>query len=456
MATSNIPRGIQVVHWNTKEGQKTAYRVRITRKDFKGIRSKAFDSLDEAKEYLALSKTIQGKKLIYSVEQSEEERYRLDQEYRNDYSFEHFVKMYIRDYIDTKPRETELQKRNYASILAFYNTIVNTSILDRSLTYQDKVEMGIGNPEDPVYKFFGKFQIHKITPIDINNYIRTRKKLGLKPISIQREITHISNVFNKAKYFSEQDFIVELRNPTREYDRDLLKNNSLKREGILDDETLEKVFKALKDYSNQQLFEIVNLSLLTSMRRSEVVTLKKSQVKENYIQLIHTKSGKPRKVYLTAQAQEFIKTLATKNDEGNFFTYTIMGVDRVFREVMKRNNLFPLVKFHDFRKTAISRTLSRADDNSLLVANILGFSSVRRFHANHVSTRLMSTDTQVGALRTFGHDNPDVTNQHYFSPILDNVNKIKKLNQLKEKQQAGSISDEEKNELLQLLLELTS
>lgn len=456
MATSNIPRGIQVVHWNTKEGQKTAYRVRITRKDFKGIRSKAFDNLDEAKEYLALSKTIQGKKLIYSVEQSEEERYRLDQEYRNDYSFEHFVKMYIRDYIDTKPRETELQKRNYASILAFYNTIVNTSILDRSLTYQDKVEMGIGNPEDPVYKFFGKFQIHKITPIDINNYIRTRKKLGLKPISIQREITHISNVFNKAKYFSEQDFIVELRNPTREYDRDLLKNNSLKREGILDDETLEKVFKALKDYSNQQLFEIVNLSLLTSMRRSEVVTLKKSQVKENYIQLIHTKSGKPRKVYLTAQTQEFIKTLTTKNDEGNFFTYTIMGVDRVFREVMKRNNLFPQVKFHDFRKTAISRTLSRADDNSLLVANILGFSSVRRFHANHVSTRLMSTDTQVGALRTFGHDNPDVTNQHYFSPILDNVNKIKKLNQLKEKQQAGSISDEEKNELLQLLLELTS
>ena len=364
--------------------------------------------------------------------------------------------MYLRDYIDTKPRETELQKRNYASILAFYSTIVNTSILDRSLSYQDKVEMGIGNPEDPVYKFFGKFQIHKITPIDINNYIRTRKKMGLKPISIQREITHISNVFNKAKYFSEQDFIVELRNPTREYDRDLLKNNSLKREGILDDETLEKVFKALKDYSNQQLFEIVNLSLLTSMRRSEVVTLKKSQVKENYIQLIHTKSGKPRKVYLTAQAQDFIKTLTTKNDEGNFFTYTIMGVDRVFREVMKRNNLFPLVKFHDFRKTAISKTLSRADDNSLLVANILGFSSVRRFHANHVSTRLMSTDTQQGALRTFGHDNPDVTNQHYFSPILDNVNKIKKLNQLKEKQQAGSISNEEKNELLQLLLELTS
>ncbi|QOK92549.1 hypothetical protein HF908_14355 [Ralstonia pseudosolanacearum] len=226
-------------------------------------------------------------------------------------------------YIDIKPRETELQKRNHASILAFYKTILNTSILDRSLTYQDKVEMGIGDPEDPVYKYFGKFLIHKITPIDINNYIKSRKRMGLKPISIQREITHISNVFSKAKYFSELDFIVELRNPCRDYDRDLLKNNSLKREGILDDDLLKQTFKALKEYSNLELYEVAYLSLLTSMRRSEVVTLKQEQVKENYIQLTHTKSGKPRKVYLSAQAQGFIKTLNPRTKEGNYFTYTI-------------------------------------------------------------------------------------------------------------------------------------
>ena len=43
--------------------------------------------------------------------------------------------------------------------------------------------------------------------------------------------------------------------------------------------------------------------------KSEVITLKQEQVKENYIQLIHTKSGKPRKVYLTKEAQEFLTTL---------------------------------------------------------------------------------------------------------------------------------------------------
>ena len=68
----------------------------------------------------------------------------------------------------------------------------------------------------------------------------------------------------------------------------------------------------------------------------------------------------------------------------------------------------------------------------------------------------MSTDTQQGALRTFGHDNPDITNKHYFSPIMDDVNNIKRLNQLKEKQKEATISNEEKEELLKLLLEMTT
>lgn len=452
--TTATPRGIQEISWTLKDGTvKSAYRVRITRKNFKGQRSRVFDNLNEAKEYLALSKTVQGKKLIYSIEQTEEEKYRADKENRNDFSFEHFVKLYIRDYIDTKPRETELQKRNHASTVAFFNIILGTSILDRSLTYQEKVDMGIGDPEDPVYKFFGAYDIRRITPIDINNYIKSRKRLGLKPISIQREITQISNVFNKAKYFSELDSIVELRNPCREYDRDLLKNNSLKREGFISDQMLEKIFTAFKQYSNPELHQICNLSLLTSMRRSEVITLTKDQVKENYIQLIHTKSGKPRKVYLTKEAQEYIATLKPKNDKGNLFTYTIMGFDRIFHAQVKKHG-FDL-RFHDFRKTAISRTLSKANDNSLLVANILGFSSVRKFDELHVRTRLMSTDTQQGALRTFGHDNPDITNRHYFSPVMDDVNNIKRLNQLKEKQKQSTISSEEKEELLRLLLEIT-
>ena len=190
------------------------------------------------------------------------------------------------------------------------------------------------------------------------------------------------------------------------------------------------------------------------MRRSEVITLKQEQVQENYIQLIHTKSGKPRKVYLTKEAQEFLATLKPKTKDGRFFTYTITGFDRIFRAQVLRLKLD--LKFHDFRKTSISRTLSKADGNSLLVANILGFSSVRKFDELHVRSRLMTADTQLGALRTFGHDNPDITNKHYLTPILDDVNNIKRLKQLKEKQQKQIITQTEKDELLELLIQLSN
>lgn len=453
MASTPLPKGITLITWNTKEGEKSAYRVRITRKDFKGQRSKVFDDLKEAKEYLALSKTVRGKKLIYSVEETEEEKYRLDKENSNNYSFEYFAKMYIRDYIETKPRETELQKRNYAHSMAFLNIILRTSILDRSITYENKLEMGIDDPDTPIYKFFGKYDIRKITPIDINNYIRTRKKLGLKPISIQREITFISNIFNKAKYFN--DGLEGLRIPTRDYDRDLLKNTSLKREGLLSDEILEKVFSILKDYHNKEMYEIAYLSYLTSMRRSEVITLKQEQVKDNFIQLIHTKSGKPRKVYLSAQAQEFLKKLKPRKNDGSFFTYTILGFDRVFRELIKTRNKLD-VKFHDFRKTCISKILNKSNDNTLLVANILGFASARKFNELHVKGRLLSTDTQYGAMQTFGHDNIEITHKHYMSVDVSEVDKLKRIELLKQKKQSLQITTEEQEELLELLLSMTS
>ena len=281
MASSPV-RGIQEIQWTRKDGTVgTAYRVRITRKDFKGQRSKVFDNFNEAKEYLTLSKTVRGKRLIYSVEQTEEEKYKLDNENRNNFTFEHFTRLYIRDYIETKPSTTELQRRSKANIISFFNTILRTSILDRTSTYQEKEELGIGDPDNPIYKFFGTYDIRKINPIDINNYIRTRKRMGMKPISIQREITQISNVFNKVKYFSE--FLEGLKNPCRDYDRDLIKNNSLKRERFLSDEEIKFIFDDFKNYSNPELYQICNLSLITSMRRSEVITLKQEQVKENYI-----------------------------------------------------------------------------------------------------------------------------------------------------------------------------
>ena len=155
------------------------------------------------------------------------------------------------------------------------------------------------------------------------------------------------------------------------------------------------------------------------------------------------------------QAQEFLKTLKPRKSDGSLFTYTILGFDRVFRELVKTRNHLD-VKFHDFRKTCISKILNKSNDNTLLVANILGFASARKFNELHVKNRLLSTDTQYGAMRTFGHDNIEITHKHYMSVDMSEVDKLKRIDLLKQKKQSEPLATEEQEELLELLLSMTS
>ena len=57
---STLPRGVQQVTYKDS----LYFRVRISRKNFKA--DKYFKNLEEAKEFLALSKAKKGKELIYS------------------------------------------------------------------------------------------------------------------------------------------------------------------------------------------------------------------------------------------------------------------------------------------------------------------------------------------------------------------------------------------------------
>jgi integrase len=149
------------------------------------------------------------------------------------------------------------------------------------------------------------------------------------------------------------------------------------------------------------------MSLLTACRRSEIVNLEWSQIKENYIQLIHTKSGRPRKVYLTLQAKELLKTIEKKQER--LFTYTLAGFDGSFVKFMKNNNLSH-IHFHDFRRESISRFIEQiGSDNSILITEILGFANVKRFEENHITNSSVSISTEEDLLKSIGHSNKQTT-----------------------------------------------
>lgn len=405
---STLPRGIQVA----RRPSGLYYRVVVKRKDYKA--DKYFKDLAEAKEFLALSKAKKGKELIYSITEKEKDERTNDDK---NFSFGYFVDLYIEDYINSKKIETELQKRNRTNKLSFLRTIKNCSVLDRRITFEEKEILGIDVETDKkVYRKFGGLDIRFIKAIDINNYIKARLKF-IKPISVAREVTYISNVFNKLQYFNED--LADLQNPTRNYDKDLLQNTITKREKIISEDEEKRFFEVLQSKENKELYKIAKVSILTAMRRSEILTLAPEQIKENFIQLTHTKSGKPRKVYLTKEAKDYIKTLTPFSNE-KYFKYTISGFDRVFREVMFKANLNN-IHFHDLRRTNISRLLTRlGGDNTILAAEILGFSSMRKFEELHGNEIPKEPKTQFQAMQSFGHSSAQITKGYYnivFKPL---------------------------------------
>ncbi|MBH9720243.1 site-specific integrase [Burkholderia contaminans] len=468
---SKLPRGIRLAQWLNKDGSTTTkYRVEITRKDWKGKRNNLFDTLNEAKAFLIMSKDKKGQAFIYQIDDEEEElkrkeREKLEQtEYNSsDYSFGYFAKKYLDNYVFNEVADTELKRRNQAMKKAFITKICSISIEDRHITKEEKERDGIEHVET-VYRYFKALDVRtEIDHIDINNYIKVRlkgdkKNRAIKPVSVVRELTFISNVFNKLIHFDTK--LKDVRNPIKDYDKSLLRNVINVRKRILNEEEELKFFEVINGYSNPQLANICKLSLLTSMRRSEIVYLRKDQIKDNYtyLHLPITKSGKFRDVYLDETAKQFLKNLepAKKAKDGRFFTYSIMGFGKVFAELMEKNGLKD-THFYDLRRTKISRMLSiGGDSNTILIAKILGFQSVRKFEEIHLTDKHKGLNSQSGMLSSFGHGNIDTNFKHYFNLHLDGVKKLNRLKILKEKKQNNIINQEEESELLSLLLELTS
>jgi hypothetical protein len=72
MASKGIPRGIQIIEWQSDGKTKVGYRVRISRKDFKA--DKVFDDLAQAINFLNASKSVEGKRVLTKKEEEEKKK----------------------------------------------------------------------------------------------------------------------------------------------------------------------------------------------------------------------------------------------------------------------------------------------------------------------------------------------------------------------------------------------
>jgi len=155
---------------------------------------------------------------------------------------------------------------------------------------------------------FGEKLLSQISYLDLETYRNQRKATparGSKPrkdASVNREMALLGHMLNKAV---EWDMLEA--SPFKKGKRLMLKENN-HRLRFLTNEEIEALLKACSPH----LRPIVEVALLTGMRRGELLGLKWDQIRNGFIYLTETKSGKARQIPINDRLAEVFKEVRHK------------------------------------------------------------------------------------------------------------------------------------------------
>jgi integrase len=409
---SELPRGITRFSYKLKDGTTVEkLRVQIKRKGLNINKVFNLDQLQEAIELVNTTRSVTGTEQILLIQQQQKKQQEIIRDYITKPPFSYFANEYIKHYLNQIFDGTDLTKRNLHAKQSLIKVLINTPIdivddfKDGAILTQLKTKKTIN---------FGDLKPDEIKPYHINLLLKYHIALGKKSSTLTAYISAFNNIFKKIRHIDPS--YENLSNPTLNYDKDLLKvNRGEKIEFRLTEEQREELLKHLENYKNRDFERIIKIALFTAMRYSEVFYLRKNQIdlENEIINLPKTKTGK-RKVYLTRECSEFIKTFIDDVKDELFTSYTFSGFKKSFTGFVDRYLSFNL-KLHFLRKEAISHFVEKANtDNSLLIAEILGF-GVRTIEKRLNEFEKPNISSQKGVLKSIGHTSPNITQKHYFS-----------------------------------------
>jgi integrase len=209
---------------------------------------------------------------------------------------------------------------------------------------------------------FGDRKLSQITYLDLETYRNKRKATptwGTKPrtdASVNREMALISHMLNKAAEWG----LLE-NSPFKKGKRLMLKENN-HRLRFLTESEIEALLKAcddLKTYS-PHLSPIVETALLTGMRRGELLSLKWEQIRNGFIYLTETKSGKARQIPINDRLAGVLRGVRQGNQLKSPYVFCdsqgrrFYQVRRSFTSVCRRAGI-EAFRFHDLRHTFASQ-----------------------------------------------------------------------------------------------------
>jgi integrase len=221
---------------------------------------------------------------------------------------------------------------------------------------------------------FGTRRLSEITYLDLETYRNRRRATPTragKPrtdATVNREMTTLRHMLNKAVEWGMLE-----HNPFNKGSRLMLKENN-HRLRFLSELEIEALLKACDDLKTHtpHLRPIVETALLTGMRREELLSLKWEQIRNGFIYLTETKSGKARQIPINNRLAQVLKALRQTNQLKSEFVFCD-GKGRRFHEVKRsftsacRRAGIEAFRFHDLRHTFASQ----------LVMNGIGLKAVQ-------------------------------------------------------------------------------
>jgi len=226
-------------------------------------------------------------------------------------------------------------------------------------------------------KFFGDVPVSGITYRDLEllrserSQTPTWQRKPRSPARVNREMSILRHMLNKAVQWDKIDV-----SPFTKGESLFLRENN-ERIRYLTQEEAEQLLKACPAH----LRPIVETALNTGMRKGEILSLKWSQIRDGWIYLEETKSGKGRPVPLNdAQISVFGELRARQQLRSPFVFCDDKGrpfgnVQKSFDSALKRAGIYDF-HFHDLRHTCASWMVMAGAD-LVAVQKQLGHSSIK-------------------------------------------------------------------------------
>jgi integrase len=207
-------------------------------------------------------------------------------------------------------------------------------------------------------KYFGANKdLREITPMVIDGFVRARQRAGNSGGTSNRYLALLRHLLNKA---IGEGYLED--NPARKIK---FFQETSRRERVLSPEEEKKLLTQSSGYLKSALI----IALNSGLRLSEILNLQWKQIDftAQKIKVIHTKSGRPRDVFINAPLlEELTRMSATKGKSAHLFLNPqthkpITLIRRSFLAACRRAGITGLT-FHSLRHTFCSRLLERGAD----------------------------------------------------------------------------------------------